>query len=177
MEVQKGPDLSDISANGLTVLLAEFKDGLNAYLATTAYERVRKRKLTDVIAFNLQEPGSSRCSARIYSKRRRQRMALMIRRTKRQRSTRGASRGRRGSTRSCSRLGEPTCGGRRLPSRRCADGIRARPARRTFDLWARLVRRKADRHRLCFRATRLRPPSAGLPANPTGMRKEGCIGP
>jgi hypothetical protein len=39
-----------------------------------------------------------------------------------------------------------------------------------LSIFACLVRRKADRYRLCVRAARLCAPGAGLPANPTGMR-------
>jgi amidase len=54
VEIKEGPSLPDISAAELIVLLAEFKDGLNAYLAMTAPERVGTRTLADVITFNRQ---------------------------------------------------------------------------------------------------------------------------
>lgn len=56
VELKDGPPRSEIGPAEFTVLLTELKVGLNAYLATTAQERVKTRTLADVIAFNKAEP-------------------------------------------------------------------------------------------------------------------------
>lgn len=51
VEIQEGPSRASYGRDEFTVLLTEFKAGLNAYLATTP-ATVRTRTLADVIAFN-----------------------------------------------------------------------------------------------------------------------------
>ena len=51
VEIKNGPDLDAIGAAETTVLLTEFKAGLDTYLATTP-QAVRSRSLAAVIAFN-----------------------------------------------------------------------------------------------------------------------------
>ncbi len=47
--------LEDLTPEMLTVLLYDFKQDVNAYLATTSPENVKTRTLTDLIAFNATE--------------------------------------------------------------------------------------------------------------------------
>lgn len=56
VEITEGPDMQTIGRVQLTVLLTEFKAGLNAYLATTDPTQVPTRTLADLIAFNAAEP-------------------------------------------------------------------------------------------------------------------------
>jgi amidase len=56
VDVTTGPDLDAVGAAETTVLLAEFKDGLDAYLAASP-AGVTARSLADVIAFNERETG------------------------------------------------------------------------------------------------------------------------
>jgi amidase len=57
VEIEEFPgNRGEIGSNEFTVLLHEFKAGLNDYLATTDPARVRTRTLADVIAFNRQNP-------------------------------------------------------------------------------------------------------------------------
>ena len=51
VEIKDGPDQDVIAADEMTVLLTEFKAGLNTYLATTP-DTVRTRSLAALIAFN-----------------------------------------------------------------------------------------------------------------------------
>ena len=51
VEIRDGPDMDAVGAAEMTVLLTEFKAGLDAYLATTP-PQVRARSLAAVIAFN-----------------------------------------------------------------------------------------------------------------------------
>ena len=55
VDIKDFPARRDMGAAEFTVLLAEFKAGLNAYLATTP-EAVKTRTLTDLIAFNAATP-------------------------------------------------------------------------------------------------------------------------
>jgi amidase len=56
VDIAEFPGRQEIGRNELTVLLHEFKAGLNDYLATTDPARVRTRTLADVIAFNQANP-------------------------------------------------------------------------------------------------------------------------
>lgn len=56
VEIADGPDMQAIGAAQFTVLLHEFKAGINAYLATTDPAQVSTRTLADLIAFNEAEP-------------------------------------------------------------------------------------------------------------------------
>jgi amidase len=56
VEIRDGPPRGEMNAAEFTVLLTEFRAGLNTYLATTPPERVKTRTLADVIAFNRAEP-------------------------------------------------------------------------------------------------------------------------
>ena len=56
VEITEGPDMQAIGRAQFTVLLHEFKAGLNAYLATTDPVQVPTRTLADLIAFNEAEP-------------------------------------------------------------------------------------------------------------------------
>jgi amidase len=59
VEIADAPDgLDGVGADELTILLAEFRSGLNAYLATTPQE-VRTRTLADIIAFNAATPAET----------------------------------------------------------------------------------------------------------------------
>ena len=51
VEIKDGPDLDAIGAAEMTVLLTEFKAGLDSYLASTP-QAVKTRTMADVIAFN-----------------------------------------------------------------------------------------------------------------------------
>lgn len=55
VEIAEFPHRREISAAEFGILLAEFKDGLNAYLATTP-DKVKARTLDDLIAFNAATP-------------------------------------------------------------------------------------------------------------------------
>ncbi len=55
VEIAEGPPRASYGRDEFTVLLTEFKAGLNAYLATTP-AAVRTRNLADVIAFNRATP-------------------------------------------------------------------------------------------------------------------------
>jgi len=55
VDLKEFPTRREMSAAEFTILLAEFKAGLNAYLATTP-EAVKARTLDDVIAFNAATP-------------------------------------------------------------------------------------------------------------------------
>ena len=55
VEIKDGPDLDAIGSAEATILLTEFKAGLDAYLATTS-EAVHARSLAAVIAFNAAHP-------------------------------------------------------------------------------------------------------------------------
>lgn len=55
VEIKDFPARRDVGAAEFTVLLAEFKAGLNAYLAATP-EAVKSRTLDDLIAFNAATP-------------------------------------------------------------------------------------------------------------------------
>jgi amidase len=52
VEIKEGPDRRALNAAEHTVMLTEFKAGLESYLATTAPELVATRTLADLIAFN-----------------------------------------------------------------------------------------------------------------------------
>lgn len=55
VDIEAGPDLAQIGAWELTVMLTELKVDLNAYLASTDPKQVKTRTLADVIAFNEAE--------------------------------------------------------------------------------------------------------------------------
>jgi amidase len=50
------PAQGQLSTAEFAILLAEFKDGLNAYLASTPADKVKTRTLDDLIAFNTATP-------------------------------------------------------------------------------------------------------------------------
>jgi amidase len=56
VELAAFPAQGQMSAAEFAVLLAEFKDGLNAYLASTPADKVKTRTLDDLIAFNTATP-------------------------------------------------------------------------------------------------------------------------
>lgn len=56
VEITEGPEMGPIGRAQFTVLLTEFKAGLNAYLATTDPVQVPVRTLADLIAFNAATP-------------------------------------------------------------------------------------------------------------------------
>jgi len=56
VEIAEFPTRREISTAEFTILLAEFRDGLNAYLASTSPEKVKTRTLDDLIAFNAATP-------------------------------------------------------------------------------------------------------------------------
>jgi amidase len=55
VDIEEGPNRAEMGRNEFTVLLHEFREGLNRYLATTP-AAVRTRTLADVIAFNRATP-------------------------------------------------------------------------------------------------------------------------
>jgi amidase len=55
VDIREVPNRAEVSRNEFTVLLHEFKDGLNAYLASTP-PTVTTRTMADVIAFNARTP-------------------------------------------------------------------------------------------------------------------------
>jgi amidase len=56
VEITEFPNRREISSSEFAILLAEFKDGLNAYLASTPAEKVKTRTLDELIAFNAATP-------------------------------------------------------------------------------------------------------------------------
>jgi amidase len=56
VEITEGPEMGPIGRAQFTVLLTEFKAGLNAYLASTDPVQVPTRTLADLIAFNEATP-------------------------------------------------------------------------------------------------------------------------
>jgi len=56
VEITGGPDMGAIGEAEFTVLLTEFRAGLNAYLASTDPVQVPTRTLADLIAFNAATP-------------------------------------------------------------------------------------------------------------------------
>lgn len=56
VEITEAPDRGAMGAAEFTVLLAEMKHGMNAYLATTTPSQSPARTLADLIAFNKSEP-------------------------------------------------------------------------------------------------------------------------
>ena len=56
VDIAEFPTRGQISGAEFAILLAEFKDGLNAYLASTPADKVKTRSLDDLIAFNAATP-------------------------------------------------------------------------------------------------------------------------
>jgi amidase len=56
VEITDFPNEQQISTAEFAILLAEFKDGLNAYLGSTPADKVKTRTLDDLIAFNATTP-------------------------------------------------------------------------------------------------------------------------
>ena len=56
VDIEAFPAQGQMSAAEFAILLAEFKDGLNAYLASTPADKVMTRTLDDLIAFNTATP-------------------------------------------------------------------------------------------------------------------------
>ncbi len=52
VEIREGPDAKAIGAAEQTIMLTEFKAGVEAYLAATSPQQVKSRTLADLIAFN-----------------------------------------------------------------------------------------------------------------------------